>query len=94
MKDLIALVGIPLLLLGILLVYVIRQNHRLALSNTPNARIKKTIMHPRVIRDINHQLTSMNELMVVEQSEEFNADVSLYILTNVRRGMKKNGDIL
>lgn len=94
MKDLIALVGIPLLLLGILLVYVIRRNHRLALSNTPNARIKKTIMHPRAIRDINHQLTSMNELMVVEQSEEFNADVSLYILTNVSRGMKKNGDIL
>ena len=51
-------------------------------------------MHPRAIRDINHQLTSMNELMVVEQSEEFNADVSLYILTNVSRGMKKNGDIL
>lgn len=94
MKDLITLVGIPLLLLGFYLVFVIRQNHKLAVSNTPSARITKVIMRPRAIRDINHQLTSINELMVAEQSEEFNGDVSLFILANIRNGMKKKREDL
>lgn len=85
MKDIVILVGIPAIILGVTLLILMRKNRKIARGNTPELRVKKIAMRPRAIRDINHKLSPINDLMEVNQDKQFEEEITCFIQANLAR---------
>lgn len=85
MTDILILIIIPLIIAGVIAECRIKKSNKVAMSNKSDDKIKKISERPRVIKDTNHKLSHMNNLMIPENQENFNKDMTNFLKVSLRK---------